>query len=443
MLTTIIIIIFIIIVFFIYKVIKKRNSPVSRINQTYTLFEILSPFDSAPKEIYKHLSPENKGAFWSLISSIMVTSLTCWLGFSLQYFIYNTSNEESSKIAHFQVVDKLRPQYIELYSDTSTMEVFETIHKAMGYHNNGKNISIEEYRKIINNQELSEEHINTAEAQIFSFMFNPKNWENIHSTAKNCFKISSDIAPYLNHKDREKLKNNNDMLLLGIQFFDAIQDSVVLDSISFTEKYIDENIQNAIAGNININGSLDKIYSTLYLIYTQFIELREYETTIESIGIESSSSKILMVSEIINFSLIPLLENIQIIQNQIYFKDENPNPIIVATIFLFIFIFFGYMISRVFIMNFFDRNSLTPNPKMSQDDLNKLNRENELLKRFNCQNKINNRNLLNQLQITEKKLEKECDLNKKNEKRINELILELEKFKERPIKDEETDNKEL
>lgn len=80
---------------------------------------------------------------------------------------------------------------------------------------------------------------------------------------------------------------------------------------------------------------------------------------------------------------------------------------------------------------------------MSQDDLNKLNRENELLKKFNCQNEINNRNLLNQLQITEKKLEKECDLNKKNEKRINELILELEKFKERPIKDEEPDNKEL
>lgn len=94
-------------------------------------------------------------------------------------------------------------------------------------------------------------------------------------------------------------------------------------------------------------------------------------------------------------------------------------------------------------MNFFDRKSLTPNPKMSQDDLNKLNRENELLKKFNCQNEINNRNLLNQLQITEKKLEKECDLNKKNEKRINELILELEKFKERPIKDEEPDNKEL
>ena len=33
--------------------------------------------------------------------------------------------------------------------------------------------------------------------------------------------------------------------------------------------------------------------------------------------------------------------------------------------------------------------------------------------------------------------------NNEVEKRINELILELEKFKERPIKDEEPDNKEL
>ncbi len=433
MLTTIIIIIFIIIVFFIYKVIKKRNSPVSRINQTYTLFEILSPFDPAPKEIYKHLSPENKGAFWNVITSIIVAVLTCWLGFTVQFFVIDSTKDESKKIAHYQVVDKFRPKYIELVSDTSTLFILREINTLIDNTNNEK-MSPDEFLKLLNSQNKTDTNLNTPEAKLFNLVNNKENQEKIHRAANKCMEICSDIAFYLDYDDRNKIIKNNSLILLGSQIYATINDSIHIDSISYTKKYIDQYI----VANI--------MYDAVNRTYTTELIQNSYSISknLKYLQLNNPISyNVGLARTILQFYLLPTIDNIKTLSNE-FNPQERSNKIIRKSILLLIFcIFIGYMIGRIIIMIFFDRKSLTPNPKMSQDDLNKLNRENELLKRFNCQNEINNRNLLNQLQITEKKLEKECDLNKKNEKRINELILELEKFKERPIKDEEPDNKEL
>lgn len=241
----------------------------SNFGKTYSWSETLSPFSPYPKMIYKQLSPENKGAFWSIISSVIIGILSCWLGFSVQFFVYNSTQTESSKLAHYQVVDKFRPMYLEMF-DSCSYRVFEEYYKAIGTAQKSKDkLNADEYIRIING-EISPQEINTAEAKMLYFLSSKDNWESINHTAKKCIEISILIAPYLDSKNSEKLLFNNSQMLIGSQIFESLNDTNRLDSLSFINKGIDEYISICARGGVSPNTNLKGIYETGSSVSTSF-----------------------------------------------------------------------------------------------------------------------------------------------------------------------------
>lgn len=71
------------------------------------------------RKLYCRLSPEGRMQFWTIASSCLVTAITFWMGITVQYLVYNRVSEESGKLTHIQLVDKILPLYDELlYSNT-------------------------------------------------------------------------------------------------------------------------------------------------------------------------------------------------------------------------------------------------------------------------------------------------------------------------------------
>ena len=85
--------------------------------------------------------------------------------------------------------------------------------------------------------------------------------------------------------------------------------------------------------------------------------------------------------------LIPMMKNKEIIENEFFFPNENStytsilNDVrIIALLLLLLCILVGYMLFRIVLMRVLDKKSLTPNPLLSQSDLDKLKKEIKELK---------------------------------------------------------------
>ena len=401
----------------------------SNIGKTYSWSETLSPFNPAPKNIYKHLSPENKGAFWSIISSVIIGVLSCWLGFSVQFFVYNSTRTESSKLAHYQVVDKFRPIYLEMF-DSCSYRVFEEYYKTIGSAQKSKDkLNADEYMRIING-EISPQEINTAEAKMLYFLSNKDNWEDINHTAKKCIEISGSIAPYLDSENSEKLLFNNSLMLVGSQLFETLNSTTRLDSLSFVNKCIDEYIRVCVRGGVSPNTNLRGLYETGYSLYKNY-------STIEHNSSNSIEKKLLIMQQLLTFSLIPMMDNVIIITNEFSPKSTTNKPMWISVIILLVCVFIGYMLFRIILMRFFDKKSLEPNPKMSQSDLDKLNKELTIYKKENVQYDINLssmsaqiKQLKTELGIVTRRLEEELGKNNELQNSNNHYIEEINKLKQ-------------
>ena len=95
------------------------------------------------------------------------------------------------------------------------------------------------------------------------------------------------------------------------------------------------------------------------------------------------------------------------------------------------------MLFRIIIMRFFDKKSLEPNPRMSQSDLDKLNKELSLCRKENSQYEINMstyaaqiKQLQNELDIATKKSERDQRTKIEIENLINCYREEISKLKE-------------
>lgn len=409
-----------VVAFVLRKLFGGRYSSIGKTN--YSWWEILWIFNAEPRKIYNHLSPENKGAFWSVTSSVLLGIITCWLGFSLQFFVYNSSQTESSKLAHYQVIDKFRPMYLELYDSIST-PVLKEIMSSLGYlgDKNEKLTSLSEsdYLDIITKGNLSDEKINTAEGHLATFIFNKKNEPGILYTSEKFIIMASNIAPYLDAQKSSKVLKNNSKIFCGTQLLYLINDSLTQDSITFVKNAICSYNDAMIKQYVGMNTNVAKFCELEYGLYKNIRQFKE----------NSKEYKVAVSQLVTGMILIPLFENNLLITGE-FAPYDTTNKIMFASILILILsMLIGWIIFRILIMKFFDRKSLEPNPRMSQTDLDKVLRVKASTEKENQQLNTNIITLESSLKDLRAELEKQQKLFERKERNFRETINDLESQK--------------
>ena len=73
------------------------------------------------KEIYKRLSPEMKGQFWTISTNCLLVLITFWMGITIQYMVYNMGTERQDQMTRYQIVDKIYPLYHNAYKTSGIL----------------------------------------------------------------------------------------------------------------------------------------------------------------------------------------------------------------------------------------------------------------------------------------------------------------------------------
>lgn len=103
----------------IWKIFHRRHVRIEK--NAYSWFEILNMFNTEPFRLYKHLSPENKGAFWNLVSNVFICIITFWAGLTLPLYIDDKKQQEADRLAHYQIVNMFYPQHIACVDSCSSV----------------------------------------------------------------------------------------------------------------------------------------------------------------------------------------------------------------------------------------------------------------------------------------------------------------------------------
>lgn len=245
----------------------------------------------SPMDIYKQLSPENKGAFWSVTVSAVFGIFTCWLGFSVQYLINDSMQTESEKVAHHQIVDRFMPLYEEL-SDSCSNVVFKTLYKSLAYSEtpNGKERS--------NNM-------------LYIFFLDNNNWDNIIHTTKKTIEISSRLAPYVDEDVRNSLIENNTLMFIGCQLIGELKNADILDEFSFVDKLSEEYLNEVPRNTINPNTSgLMYIYKECY---PEYLDIKKNDNREKALKV------------IVDFLTSPMIINTDFLRKEIWQSKEINN----------------------------------------------------------------------------------------------------------------------
>ena len=344
---------------------------------SYSFRDFFSPFSPTPKRMYQHLSPENKCSFWNVAASVILGILTCWLGFSVQIIVYNATQKESVKLAHYQVVDRFRPLYLELMNDSATNEVMEKFISAIGYGGtNQKVFSKDEAIKILNSKNSSITKQRSSEGQLLAYISDQNNWKKIYYTMGKAIEISGSIAPYLEEKEKDKLLTNNSFMVTCMHLIDALSGENKISQKVFIDTYATDFIKHSRLNEVQIKSNTYEMYTTLYNLY------------LESYGLDSITKKAATIMYIITAGLKPFAENNILIVNS-FSPHKDFNPILLSIMILLICFLLGYCIFRILILRLFDINSMEPNPSMSQTELNKLMRKIKIYETEKKQMEIN------------------------------------------------------
>ena len=67
------------------------------------------------RKIYKRLSSTERGHYWAIVTNVFVVIITFYLGLTVQSKVANKSAESSRKLSHYQIVDKIYPDYSNIY----------------------------------------------------------------------------------------------------------------------------------------------------------------------------------------------------------------------------------------------------------------------------------------------------------------------------------------
>ena len=383
---------------------------------SYSWTETLFPFNSAPINIYRHLSPENKGVFWSLASSTIIGVLTCWLGFSVQFFVLDSTQIETQKLAHYQVVDKFRPMYLELF-DSCSIVVHQELYnlganqanKKKGQSTSENIITTDEYIEVLEGKRLSDEKEAKSNVNFFRFMSDRDNWSKIIYASQKCIDISASIAPYVDAEKSDSLLSNNFFMLSGSRLLCALNDTVLLDSASFIQDINESYIEAMVLGTVSLNSNVREIAQSLYSLYRTLSDMDDMASVVSS------------MQAINMLVLMPMMKNAWAIQEEFIPQEETNEPMKQSMKVLFVSLFIGYMLFRIILMRCLDKKSLEPNPRMSQSDLDKLNRELVSEKKEKKQMERNADILEMKMKVLSEELDKEKMKAKDCQEKINEM----------------------
>lgn len=325
---------------------KQKKSDVS----CYSWIDVLNPFNLEPFRLYRHLSSDNKGAFWSLTASFLVAIITFWAGLTLPLYINEKSQQSTDRLARYMIIDKFYPKYSE-YVD-SCSEVLNVLNYSL----------IESF---------SEEKL--ASNRLYAYITSPKNHITIANTAEQSFEYYSQILPYVYSEGvADSIRTNNYYLLLGYKCM-ADSTAELPDSSIYVRNLVAE--CSSLGDKIGYNRNVVNIASKFYSLAKAKRALNDkYKKQLEAI----------MLKHLI---LMPMLKNKMLIEQEFFFPSEK-DPVakiyddvrVKALLLLILCIFVGYVLFRIVLMRVLDRNSLTPNPLLSQSDLDNLMKEIKSLK---------------------------------------------------------------
>lgn len=344
--------------------------------QNSSFLACINPFDTTIRKIYNSLSPENKGSFWSVVSNTSVAILTFWIGLTVQYFILDSTKSEDSKLSHFQVVDKLKPMY-ENMNDSCTQHVFKVFYEALSYSNNNpkvQDLSQEEIIEMFNRGDFGNLE-ESAQTFLIKFFIDEKEWDNLVYAGEKCVATSSSIAPYLESEKGDKLLLNNSIILVGTNIYEALKDSIPFDSITFVRKTLNSLLTENVKGTIGNNTEYKSVSSLAYESYKNVLKYKTSNKNSKDYVIYKAS----MAQMFNTFFATPLLENTVIMRSEFSSPGRN-NILIISFGILLLCLLIGYLIFRIIIIKFFNKNKLIPGEnKLSKeiDNLRKIIAEKE------------------------------------------------------------------
>ena len=168
----------------------------------------------------------------------------------------------------YEVVDKFRPKYFEIYDSCSTT-VIEKMTLSLAYlSNNYEKLTAEDYTYYYKHKKFPIEKRNSPEAQMASYVLNSENWVTILYTANKVIETSSEIAPYLDSKNNSKLLNNNAIIVASSQIFQLVNDSVKHDSTTIVERCIEQQVKASILQKVTYQDNY------LHLLLSQVLVLQ-------------------------------------------------------------------------------------------------------------------------------------------------------------------------
>lgn len=298
--------------------------------------------------------------------------------------------------------------------------------------------------------------IEKTDSILSEYLDNDSNYIEINCAAEAAFEYYSNILPYISKIDiAGDIRINNYKLFLGHKILSNInpikRDSttVLVDKINslFSKSDSIKEVNRLIFECYALQSKIGHSDSTTYLCQN-FYSLSKQMFLNRMFRIDKGKYK----EVILEFILLPMIENRNAIEKEFFtqkpkitweFSWKNLQLIVkdIRTIALFILlgcIFVGYILFRILMMRIFDRDSLKPNPILSQIDYAKLQCKLYSEERENKQKQINETALLTKIKsleddlISKKKeleeffMKQQLDLRKWQEKET-EYIKELER----------------
>ena len=226
---------------FLVKKIKASNKTVSGepAKTYYSWSEILWPFNVEPFKIYKHLSPENKGAFWSISGTVIIAIITSWLGFTVQHMINSRTQNEFGKLCHYQIVEQFTPALQEFYDSTNQSGIMDKLYYAAAC---AKGNSQSKGINLLNNDILSDMDTTIFSQTLLPFLENEENWSLIARDGRYCAELSGKLRKYLySEKAINAIELYSKEMLLGERIVELINDTLDVKSfINDSSKIVDD-----------------------------------------------------------------------------------------------------------------------------------------------------------------------------------------------------------
>ena len=288
-----------------------------------------------------------------------------------------------------------------------------------------------------------------------NFVANDSNLKEIKYAVETSIEYNSKVLPYISSKDlANTIRTNNFRLFLGSKILSKIEsiskDSTTVlvdktfslfsksDSIKDVNEMITEcyALESKIGHPDSITEMCQNLYSLSKAIFIKRIFMKDEEA----------------YQVMLQFVFIPMVNNRKIIEEEFFIQKpdiawklswENIVLILkdIRSIAFFVLLgclFVGYIIFRIILMRIFDKQSLKPNPLLSQSDYDKLYRKLDSEERENKQKQINEAALLTTIeslkadligkkeQIERIVMKQQLDLSKWQEKET-EYIKELKR----------------